>query len=98
MRSLSARLAARFSARFILLVLAGTLWAPAPSAQFYVYALNSQGKVNVNGVEITKLSGGIKLNDVQSVFDLNSNSVIWNSTAIDGEDWWVFRTDGKLRG
>lgn len=80
----------------LMLTLAVSLMAPVGQSQLYVYALNSQGKVNVNGVEITDLSGGIKLQSIDELSDLSSSSVVWNSMAIDGADWWVFRTDGKL--
>ena len=82
--------------RCLLFALAIALPAPSSLGQVYVYALNSQGKVNVNAVQITKLSGGVKVQNITTIFDLKPNLKVWNALALEGEDWWVLRTDGQL--
>ncbi|MDG2149593.1 MAG: hypothetical protein P8N09_08715 [Planctomycetota bacterium] len=83
-------------ARCLVSTLVLTSVSPGVLGQIYVYALNSQGKVNVNAVQITKLSGGVKVQDITTILDLKPNLKVWDALAIEGEDWWVLRTDGKL--
>ncbi len=77
------------------IVLALTALDTGAFAQGYIYALNSEGRVAVNGAQIANLKGGLRVNDddLDGFSDLDE---AWWGIAIDGPDWWVLRFDGNL--
>ncbi len=75
------------------LLLAATL-APQTASQF-VYSLATDGRVNVNAVEIANLKGGASVfGDGYLAYSAVSQS--WVAQAIDGPDWWALRADGNV--
>ena len=76
----------------LLTALLGALAASPSSGQAFVYALTTQGRVNVNAVEIENLPGG--KNVTSSAVGVLDGA--WTSLAIDGPDWWGLRDDGQV--
>lgn len=66
------------------------------TAQEFIYALNSEGRVVVNGAEIKNLKGGLLLKDIEDSDDLEDLDEIWQALAVDGSDWWALRWDGRV--
>ncbi len=79
------------------LLLACFVVATSASAQeSFVYSLNTDGRVTVNGATLKNLKGGLDYAKFLDFEDLDDIEEAWLALAVVGPDWWALRYDGRL--